>query len=115
MSALNSDPAIVARKADAMKAILAQWLKTLPENRLSEREVRSLIAALNVKDAKIGQMKVVTGWDSAAQRYLALAALHASNRKMAIAGEDPKLRAELESMLKELKFLDGYDSPRREK
>lgn len=115
MNALNSDTAIVARKADAMKAILSEWLKTLPENRLSEREVRSLIAALNVKDAKSGQMKVVTGWDSAAQRYLALAALHASQGRMAAAGEDKKLRAELEAMLKDLKFLDGYDSPRREK
>ena len=115
MKTLNSDPAIIAQNAAALKVALAPWLNSLPETRLSEVEIRSLIGVLNAKDAKTGQMKVVTGWDSAAQRYLALAALHASQGQMAAAGEDKKLRGELEAMLKELKFLDGYDSPRREK
>ncbi len=48
----------------------------------------------------------MTGWDSAAQVYLALAAFHVSHRP-----GDPAGKEELEKMLKELGFPKGFDAP----
>jgi len=114
MSTLGSNPKDVADKAARLEASLRAWLATLPNTRFNAGEVRSLIGLLTAKDPKTERYLVRTGWDSAAQLYLALAALHASQEQLPPVVIDPKLRPELESMVKDLAFPKGYDSPRVE-
>lgn len=112
MSKLGAaDPKEVASQADALRADLDTWLKSARDARLDAAQVRALLSAINDRDAS-GRRTAVTGWDSAAQLYLGLAALHAALGSLdPVVGPDPKLRAELEALRKELEFQPRLDSP----
>lgn len=111
MARLTPDPKVASAQAAEVRVALDGWLASMSSARVEAPELRALLGTLNARDAE-GRRPVVTGWDSAAQLYLGLAALHASQGLVEPAGSDPALRAELQSLLKDLGFPKGYDSPR---
>jgi hypothetical protein len=112
MAKFRTDPEKVKVLAAALRAPLEQWLGSATDRPLMAEEITALIQALRAPD---GKGPIITGWDSAAQAYLGLTALQASQKEIARAKIDPKLESELKELLKELGFKPGYDGPRDEK
>lgn len=113
MGNLKSNPAAVAAPAKALRADLDAWLKANGNKMLSPGDVAKLFDALNAK-AQDTKNPVVTGWDSAAQLYLALTAVHASQKNLAPASTDALIESELRTKLEQLGFKKGFDSPHDE-
>ncbi len=111
MKTFGAEPKIAAEKARSTRDALSAWLATLPNAPLTAPEIKTLIAALDARDAA-GRLALVHRWDSAAQVYLGLAALNVSLQKLDPNAVDPKLRAELKELLGKLSFAKGFDSPR---
>ena len=111
MAKLRTDPKKVKDFVAALRIPLEQWLSSRTDRPLTAGEVTALINALR-SQAPDGKGPIITGWDSAAQAYLGLAALRASQRKLDPPNADTKLEAELKLMHDQLGFKPGYDSPR---
>ena len=109
MGNLVADPAIVRSEAEALRASLDGWLATPNAFVFDPNGMNTIINTLNARDAN-GKRTLARNWDSAAQIYLGLAAAHASIGQFG--GNDPALRSELATLLKELGFEKGFDSPR---
>jgi hypothetical protein len=107
MGRFAADPAKVAGAAGALSAALGRRLASLPEETKAYDAVRikGLIKAVEAGAAP-------GGWDAAAQRYLALQPLRQALIGLDPAGDDGRLRAELETWFGQLKFPRGFDSPR---
>ena len=112
MNDLTTDPSEASRSAAKLKGDFDAWLRSTSSAPMEMTEVLELVSALNSADDG-GKRKLVTGWDSAAQLYLALASLYRSQSQLLPGKEDRKLLDELKRMLGELKFPPGYDSPQK--
>ena len=109
MGAVATDPRAVASLSASLRGALDHWLGEVSATRFDRAALADLVKTLDAKDDRDRRV-LVSGWDSAAQVYLAIAAAHASLGAQGAA--DPALRAELESFLEDLGFPKGYDSPR---
>jgi hypothetical protein len=93
------DRAAVAKQAAEISASLERWLHELPgDTAFNAKSIRTLIESLK-------SPREVSGWDEAAQLYLALRALRLSLRDLdpAWKGADP-LKATLDQMYHDLQF-----------
>jgi hypothetical protein len=107
------DRKAVAKQAAELAAALDRWLHELPgDTAFSAKSIEALIGSLK-------SPREVSGWDEAAQLYLALQPLRQSLKDLdpAWKGADP-LKATLDQMFHQLQFPTGgpdrpiYDSPR---
>lgn len=106
----NSDRTRVNKQADQAATLLNGSLDRLNSMPLDQGTIERLIRAIDGDEA----WKGVSGWDQAAQRYLAIVPL-----RQALYGLDPgrkeamePLKTRLESLLEKLRFPEGLDSPR---
>jgi hypothetical protein len=111
MGHFGSDPARVAGAAQGLSDALARWLQALAGEARSydTAKIKGLIASVRTEDPPGS----APGWDSAAQRYLALQPLHLALRELDPASSDRSLESELQNVFKSLQYPSGYDSPRR--
>jgi hypothetical protein len=86
---------------------LTRWLDGLSAVRLDPSSLR---VARDRLDRDAGPS--AASWDAAAQRYLALAALHHAVRDFDPSWRDVRLEKTLDFMAGRLRFPDGTDSPR---
>src|SRR5258708_18557594 len=70
MNGFAPDPDKVAGETRELAGALLRWLRALPEESKTydAPKIKALIATVEARDARGG----ATGWDAAAQRYLAL-------------------------------------------
>jgi hypothetical protein len=110
MAKLRSDPATVKKLAADLKVPLKDWLteQSNPKSPVTAQIVDDMFNILKPRDD--GKSPHITGWDSAAQTYLSLAALNASRHKLD--PNKPDATEELKAMLKALEFKPGFDGPR---
>jgi hypothetical protein len=96
----------VAKQARELSDLLQQWLGVLPnQGAFNAGKVKQLIDSLKSPDA-------VSGWDEAAQLYLALQPLRLSLKDLDPAWPKTPSSADLAKLLKALRFPDHYDSPK---
>jgi hypothetical protein len=103
MDRLSPDRERVVQEAGLLLPLIKRRIDFLAGSPAREESVARVIAALRSP----GHWENVRGWDGAAQRYLALAALAQS-----AGGEGPGLDELLEELRRELAFPAGFDSPR---
>lgn len=109
MGRLDADPGKVAAAAQGVSQALTHWLQRLPEESRSydAPRLRALIAA-----ARTRAPDTPAGWDTAAQRYLALQPLRLALKALDPAETGPASDNELRRLFDALQFPRGYDSPR---
>jgi Cytochrome c554 and c-prime len=91
--------------------LLERCLEPLSAHDFSVAEIERLVDSLNAPEA----WRKVGNWDAASQRYLALVPLLQVWSKVAPnrASEQQRLKAKLDSLLINLRFPTGFDSPRK--
>lgn len=111
------DPQAVAEQAEQIGAGLDRWLRALPDERSFDAgKIEKLIRSFKAPDT-------VSGWDEAAQLYLALHPLRQSLKDLDPAWDGANtLKVTLDQMFPQLQFptqangrsglRSGYDSPR---
>ena len=116
MKPFSTDPAAVRAPAKALRDDLDKWLRStaaprLIDSPLDPTEIQALLKTLNEpRKGAPGSLQAVTGWDSAAQLFLALASLYRTQEQLTPPAS-PDLKAQLGTMRDALKFKDGLDSP----
>jgi len=118
MNNLGPNPAQIAELVAPLHGEVDKWLKSAadanhltPDSKLSLEEIASLIETLETP-GKNGGRVLVSGWDSAAQLYLALASLYRSQAQLQNLPTLPEsLGEKLRALRKDLDFKDGFDSP----
>ncbi len=109
MDGPNPDPAEVAREAAATSGLLTAWI-----DKLSARDFdATLVDQLYARVADLQARGEVRSWDEATQRYLALVPLSQALQMLGSgATRTEDRRRVLTGMLNDLKYPDGYDSPK---
>jgi hypothetical protein len=95
----------VAEDARAAADLLQAWLKHHGRTRLDAGAMRRTLGVLKDEQA-------ATDWDSGAQRYRAMTALHRTLGNVEPRPDDRKFDDVLHEMARRLQFPPGYDSPR---
>jgi len=100
---------IVASQSRKTAESLGGCLEVLAAKRFDAREVETLLDIVNRREA----WELVSSWDEAVQRYLALVPLYQA--RLALAPDQAPalqpLRREIDGLLEKLKFPRGFDSP----
>ena len=102
--------AVRQRAEDASKA-LDDWLPSGPENHLTPDRIARLIAAFNARDEQ-GRLREARDWDGATAIYLGLVPLKQALEALDPARVDPRLRTDIEELLRRLEFPPEADGPK---
>lgn len=98
----------IAQQAHAAAAQLNAWVTRTDQARYDDPVLLQQLLATIVQRERAPR----TDWDQAAQRYLAGAALYHALGDLNPRYRDPRLKASIQSMGKQLRFPKGHDSPR---
>jgi cytochrome c554/c'-like protein len=111
MSRFNADPGKVASETQELTEALSRWLRVLPAESRSydASKIKDLLKTVEKGDARGG----ATGWDAAAQSYLALQPLRQALKDLDPQWNDARLYGKLGTLFEKLKFPKGFDSPSR--
>jgi hypothetical protein len=104
------DAPLVAKKARDTADLLKQWLDEADKGLYSDAARLGKVRTALQEAAKSSP----AGWDTAMQRYLALAALYQAERDLRAAPADAALEAYLRELARSLRFPQGFASPREQ-